>query len=106
MKEVTKKIIRSFKLYNIDFMGYFFKDENASYHHLIVKKENDGASDFQMQLCPAGICSHKYAVKKRGINPPSQYPHGIRFLHCCIHGKPPDEKQCRLFPEVHLRQNA
>ncbi len=42
MKRITKIMIEMYNLKNIDFMGYRFNRNNASYHHLIIPRRLGG----------------------------------------------------------------
>ncbi|MBQ6753615.1 MAG: hypothetical protein IJR03_00240 [Bacteroidales bacterium] len=60
MKHITRLIIEEYNLRNIDFMGYYFNKNNASYHHLIVPKRFGGEETVANGAVLNGLTSHPY----------------------------------------------
>lgn len=60
MKPVTALMINQYKMRDIDFMGYSFSHNNASYHHLIVPKRLNGPATVGNGAILNGDTSHPY----------------------------------------------
>ena len=60
MKEITELMINKYKLQNIDFMGYKFTRNNASYHHLIIPKRLGGKEIIENGAILNRNTSHPY----------------------------------------------
>ena len=60
MKYITELIINEYKLKGIDFMGYKFVKNNASYHHLIIPKRLGGKETLENGAVLNGKTSHPY----------------------------------------------
>lgn len=60
MRYVARLIIEEYNLKNIDFMGYRFSKNNASYHHLIVPKRLGGKESIENGVVLNGVTSHPY----------------------------------------------
>lgn len=60
MKNITRLMIDEYNLKKIDFMGYTFTRNNASYHHLIIPKRMGGPETIQNGAILNGMTSHPY----------------------------------------------
>ena len=60
MKNITNVMIHEYNLKKIDFMGYTFSRNNASYHHLIVPRRLGGPETIQNGAILNGLTSHPY----------------------------------------------
>lgn len=60
MKDITQKMIDIYNLKNIDFMGYEFNLSNASYHHLIIPRRNNGLETIENGAILNRYTSHPY----------------------------------------------
>lgn len=60
MKYITKLMIDEFNMKNIDFMGYYFNKNNASFHHLIIPRRLGGPEDINNGAILNGFTSHPY----------------------------------------------
>ena len=60
MKNITHLMIDIYNLKDIDFMGYAFTKNNASYHHLIVPRRNGGPATVENGAVLNGRTSHPY----------------------------------------------
>lgn len=60
MKNITHLMIDIYNLKDIDFMGYVFTKNNASYHHLIVPRRNGGPATVENGAVLNGRTSHPY----------------------------------------------
>ena len=60
MKNITRLMIDEYNLKKIDFMGYRFSRNNASYHHLIVPKRFGGLETIENGAILNGLTSHPY----------------------------------------------
>jgi hypothetical protein len=62
MKHITEQMIRMYKLkeLGIDFMGYEFHKNDASFHHLIVPKRKGGPETIQNGAILMQSTSHNY----------------------------------------------
>ena len=60
MKGITQLMINIYNLKKIDFMGYEFTKNNASYHHLIVPHRNGGPATVENGAVLNGRTSHPY----------------------------------------------
>lgn len=66
MKEITREMIKTFKLNKLgfDFMGYTFNNvKQLSYHHTIVSKSHGGGLTFQNGSILRQNTSHDYLHK-------------------------------------------
>ena len=66
MKEITREMIKTFKLNKLgfDFMGYTFNNvKQLSYHHTIVSKSHGGGVTFQNGSILRQNTSHDYLHK-------------------------------------------
>ena len=60
MKRITRLMIEEYNLKKIDFMGYSFTKDNASYHHLIIPRRLNGPETVQNGAILNGKTSHPY----------------------------------------------
>ena len=60
MKNITNFMIHEYNLKKIDFMGYTFSRNNASYHHLIVPRRLGGPETVENGAILNGLTSHPY----------------------------------------------
>ena len=60
MKGITRLIIDYYNLKKIDFMGYAFTKNNASYHHLIIPRRLGGPETIDNGAVLNGRTSHPY----------------------------------------------
>lgn len=60
MKPIVRKMINEFELDEIDFMGYLFKNSNASFHHLIIPKKENGPTTIENGAVLNRNNSHPY----------------------------------------------
>lgn len=60
MKEITNLMIREYKLNEIDFMGYRFNKNNASFHHLLVPRRMGGLESIENGAILNRNTSHPY----------------------------------------------
>lgn len=60
MKRITNLMISQYNLKKIDFMGYIFTRDNASYHHLIIPRRLGGPETVQNGAILNGKTSHPY----------------------------------------------
>ena len=60
MKNITKLMIDIYNLKNIDFMGYTFNTNNASYHHLIIPRRKGGEETIENGAVLNRNTSHPY----------------------------------------------
>lgn len=60
MKSITKLLIKEYNLKNIDMMGYVFKRNEATYHHLIIPKRLGGEESIENGAILNGNTSHPY----------------------------------------------
>ena len=60
MKSITRLMIEEYNLKKIDFMGYTFTRNNASYHHLIIPRRLGGKETIQNGAILNGMTSHPY----------------------------------------------
>lgn len=60
MKEATKRMIRLYDLFNIDFMGYYFSKKTASYHHLFIGQKDGGPNTIENGVVLNKKTSHPY----------------------------------------------
>ena len=60
MKRITRLMIEEYNLKKIDFMGYSFTKDNASYHHLIIPRRLGGPETVQNGAILNGRTSHPY----------------------------------------------
>lgn len=60
MRKITKLMIEEYNLKNIDMMGYVFKRNEATYHHLIIPKRLGGEESIENGAILNGNTSHPY----------------------------------------------
>lgn len=60
MKEITNLMIREYKLKNIDFMGYRFSRNEASFHHLLIPRRMGGKEEIGNGAILNRRSSHPY----------------------------------------------
>lgn len=60
MKSVTRLMINTYGLQKIDFMGYTFSNNNASFHHLIIPNRLGGLEIPENGAVLNGKTSHPY----------------------------------------------
>ncbi|MBR1385238.1 MAG: hypothetical protein IJ568_00245 [Bacilli bacterium] len=60
MLHITKLMIQKYNINDIDFMGYFINEDNASYHHLIIPKRNGGPKTISNGAILNKETSHSY----------------------------------------------
>lgn len=68
MRKITNVMIEMYNLKNIDFMGYTFNKNNASYHHLIIPRRLGGAESIENGAVLNGKTSHPYLHIVEGID--------------------------------------
>lgn len=68
MRKITNLMIEMYNLKNIDFMGYSFNKNNASYHHLIIPRRLGGAETIENGAVLNGKTSHPYLHIVEGID--------------------------------------
>jgi hypothetical protein len=60
MKSITRLMIDEYNMKKIDFMGYSFTRNNASYHHLIIPRRLGGLETKENGAILNGFTSHPY----------------------------------------------
>ena len=60
MKSITRLMINIYNLKKIDFMGYEFTKNNASYHHLIIPRRKGGPETIDNGAVLNMRTSHEY----------------------------------------------
>ena len=68
MKNITNIMIDLYNLKKIDFMGYTFTKNNASYHHLIIPKRLNGPETIQNGAVLNGKTSHPYLHRIQNVD--------------------------------------
>lgn len=68
MKNITNIMIDLYNLKKIDFMGYTFTKNNASYHHLIIPKKLNGPETIQNGAVLNGKTSHPYLHRIQNVD--------------------------------------
>lgn len=68
MRKITNLMIEMYNLKNIDFMGYSFNKNNASYHHLIIPRRLGGPETIENGAVLNGKTSHPYLHIVEGID--------------------------------------
>lgn len=68
MRKITKLMIEEYNLKNIDMMGYVFKKNEATYHHLIIPKRLGGPESIENGAILNGNTSHPYLHIVEGID--------------------------------------
>jgi len=68
MKAITNIMIDLYNLKKIDFMGYTFTKNNASYHHLIIPRRLGGAETIQNGAVLNGKTSHPYLHRIENVD--------------------------------------
>ena len=60
VRNITRLIINEYNMKKIDFMGYSFTKNNASYHHLIIPRRLNGPETIENGAVLNGLTSHPY----------------------------------------------
>ena len=68
MKSITNLMINVYNLHKIDFMGYQFSKNNASYHHLIVPRRLGGKETIDNGAVLNGKTSHPYLHRIESVD--------------------------------------
>ena len=68
MKSITNLMINVYNLHKIDFMGYRFTRNNASYHHLIVPRRLGGLETLENGAVLNGKTSHPYLHRIENVD--------------------------------------
>lgn len=68
MKSITNIMINLYNLKKIDFMGYTFTRNNASYHHLIIPRRLGGLETVENGAVLNGKTSHPYLHKIESVD--------------------------------------
>lgn len=57
---ITKVMMEKFNITDLDFMGYSLKMDNASYHHLVIPRRNNGCKSLLNGAVLNKETSHPY----------------------------------------------
>lgn len=68
MKSITRLMINIYNLKKIDFMGYSFTKNNASYHHLVVPRRLGGPETIDNGAVLNGKTSHPYLHRIESVD--------------------------------------
>ena len=68
MKSITHLMIDYYNLKKIDFMGYSFTKNNASYHHLVVPRRLGGLETIDNGAVLNGKTSHPYLHRIESVD--------------------------------------
>lgn len=68
MKGITQLMINIYNLKKIDFMGYAFTKNNASYHHLIIPRRLGGSETIDNGAVLNGKTSHPYLHRIESVD--------------------------------------
>lgn len=68
MKYITRVMINLYNLKKIDFMGYSFTRNNASYHHLVVPRRLNGPETVENGAVLNGKTSHPYLHRIESVD--------------------------------------
>lgn len=68
MKSITRLMIDVYNLKKIDFMGYQFTKNNASYHHLVVPRRLGGPETIDNGAVLNGKTSHPYLHRIESVD--------------------------------------
>lgn len=68
MKSITRLMIDYYNLKKIDFMGYSFTKNNASYHHLVVPRRLGGPETIDNGAVLNGKTSHPYLHRIESVD--------------------------------------
>lgn len=68
MKSITRLMIDYYNLKKIDFMGYSFTKNNASYHHLVVPRRLGGLETIDNGAVLNGKTSHPYLHRIESVD--------------------------------------
>ena len=68
MKSITHLMINYYNLKKIDFMGYSFTKNNASYHHLVVPRRLGGLETIDNGAVLNGKTSHPYLHRIESVD--------------------------------------